>query len=885
MIRGDVLTVKRVLIVAVLLLSCHVAFALPETKLTADDAAASDRFGRSVSISGDYAIVGAYQDDDAGDNSGAVYFYYRDGETWTQQAKLTGDDTDAGDAFGVSVFLSGDYAIIGASSDNEGGFSSGAAFIFVRDGVNWIQQAKLTADDAAAYDYFGCHVSLSGNYAVVGAYGDDDGGGYSGSAYIFVRDGVNWSQQAKLTADDAVASDRFGLHVSISGDYALIGASSDDDAGASSGSAYIFARDGVNWPQQAKLTAGDAAANDMFGSDVSISGDYAAIGAYGDSDDGELSGSAYIFLRNGVAWNQQAKLTASDAAAGDWFGRSIFLSGDYCIVGADEDGNFGNGAAYLFIRDGENWSQEEIFAASDGEAGDLFGCSVSLDHDNVFIGAYKDNDDGDESGSSYVYLLRATHSIPRSAYVMIGVPYTVNDGDPQTLFRDDLNDSDPGVPNWRLSQWDMLNQKYIRYQETDSPDVGGDQDPPDFAPGQGYWLYQDVVANCELDIEIDQLTGVVPQNDFYDVLINPPMIDPAQRGLTMVANPFNYTYDWSTTRFWDGVQSVSIATAVASGWVNGNAYTWDSDAQQYVPISYDDVDTDIASWSGFWVEQIDENREIYLRFTPEGYGAGLLAGGDDDNRGELDEDEWILSLNVISCDGENRDEYNRIGVRHNSEDGYDGLDAMEFTPMASDFVQLYFSHLDWPVLAENFTFDYRSTDFSSGSKTWYFTVRTWQLPGEELELTWPGIEAVDDAYELLLYTPDNTEIDLRTTDSYTFTSDNETDSRQDFMIVCRFAGNDVAETAAIPVDFGIHDLYPNPFNDQVRISYGLPEAGDVKLTVFNILGQQVARIVEGNLTSGLHHTQWHAKNMASGMYLVKLEAQGQSSIRKVQLLR
>ncbi len=164
-------------------------------------------------------------------------------------------------------------------------------------------------------------------------------------------------------------------------------------------------------------------------------------------------------------------------------------------------------------------------------------------------------------------------------------------------------------------------------------------------------------------------------------------------------------------------------------------------------------------------------------------------------------------------------------------------------------------------------------------------MRTWNLPGEELELSWPGIETVDDAYELLLYTPDNTEIDLRSTDSYVFSSEDTPDSRQDFMILCRYAGSGVEDGDALPVAFGIHDLYPNPFNDQVRISYGLPEAGDVQLTVFNILGQQVAQIANGQRTAGLHTTLWQADGFASGVYIVKLEAAGQQQVKKVQLVR
>ncbi|MEE9165835.1 MAG: beta-propeller fold lactonase family protein [Candidatus Neomarinimicrobiota bacterium] len=316
---------------------------ISEFKLTASDAEAYDYFGYSVSISGDYAIVGARNDDDAGSQSGSAYIFVRDGQSWTEQAKLTASDAVAAEWFGNSVSISGDYAIVGAPID---GLDSGSAYIFVRDGQSWTEQAKLTASDARRGDHFGNSVSISGDYAIAGAWWDDDAGSHSGSAYIFVRDGQSWTEQAKLTASDAAEGDRFGVSVSISGDYAIVGAYID---GGDSGSAYVFVRDGQSWTEQAKLTAGDAAEGDQFGISVSISGDYAIAGAWWDDDAGMTSGSAYIFVRDGQSWTEQAKLTASDASGAEWFGNSVSISGDCAFVGAFFDGG-ASGSAYLFKR-------------------------------------------------------------------------------------------------------------------------------------------------------------------------------------------------------------------------------------------------------------------------------------------------------------------------------------------------------------------------------------------------------------------------------------------------------------------------------------------------------------------------------------------------------
>ena len=222
--------------------------------------------------------------------------------------------------------------------------TAGARYPVVID-PTWSEQQKLTASDAAWNDDFGTSVALSGDTAVVGAPFDDDAGSASGSAYVFVRSGTRWSQQQKLTASDAAPNDDFGLAVALSGDTAVVGAIGDDDAGRDSGAAYVFVRSGTRWSQQQKLTASDAASNDLFGISVAVSGDTAVVGAYADDDAGGDSGAAYVFVRSGTRWSEQQKLTASDAAAGIRFGNSVAVSGDTAVVGA-----YADDSAYVFVR-------------------------------------------------------------------------------------------------------------------------------------------------------------------------------------------------------------------------------------------------------------------------------------------------------------------------------------------------------------------------------------------------------------------------------------------------------------------------------------------------------------------------------------------------------
>ena len=413
------------------------------TKIIANDGAISDEFGASVSIFGDYLIVGADADDDRGNASGSAYIFKRDGLNWIQQVKLRASDGAAGDFFGASVSISGDYAIVGADWDDDNGDRSGSAYIFERNASGWTQRAKLRANDGAAEDRFGRSVSISGDYVIVGAWFEDNSKGSSaGSAYIFKRGGSSWTQQAKLIASDGAAGDHFGFSVSIFNEYVIIGASDDDDNGQNSGSAYIFNRDGATWTEQVKLTASDGAAEDQYGY-ASITDNYAIVGALWDDDNGDRSGSAYMYKRNGSTWIEQVKLTANDGTAEAWFGSSVSISGDFAIIGArqnDENGE-NSGSAYIFKRNGANWVEQAKLTASDGTAEDELGWSVSIVGDYTVVSAPYGDGNTTNSGSAYVFNLSlpfVSNSIPDQFVDEDFNTYTVADLD--TIFND-LNSS------------------------------------------------------------------------------------------------------------------------------------------------------------------------------------------------------------------------------------------------------------------------------------------------------------------------------------------------------------------------------------------------------------------------------------------------------------
>src|SRR5450432_3677139 len=338
-------------------LKAAVAATIPQAAtLTASDGAADDAFGYSVALSGTTALVGAYLKT-IGSNSyqGEAYVFTFNGSTWVQQQELTASDGADHDNFGRQVALSGTTALVGAPGKAIGlNNAQGAAYVFTFNGSTWVQQQELTASDGAAGDDFGYSVALSGNAALVGAYRKTIGSNsFQGKAYVFTFNGGTWAQEQELTASDGTEFDQFGWSVALSGTTALVGAESKTiGSNSAQGAAYVFTFNGSTWAQQPELTASDGAAGDYFGYSVALSGTTALVGAYRKTiGSNSTQGAAYVFTFNGSTWVQQQELTASDGAAHDYFGTSVALSGTTALVGAYAKtigSNPGQGSVYVF---------------------------------------------------------------------------------------------------------------------------------------------------------------------------------------------------------------------------------------------------------------------------------------------------------------------------------------------------------------------------------------------------------------------------------------------------------------------------------------------------------------------------------------------------------
>lgn len=364
-------------------------------QLAASDGAFDDLFGDSVALSGSTIVVGASHDHIGGNlYQGSAYVFNRQAGGWVEAQKLTASDGAAFDFFGHSVAVSGSTIVVGAFDDNIGGNPrQGAAYIFNREGEDWVETQKLTASDGAADLSFGWSVAFSGSTVVVGAVGDN---GFQGAAYVFNRQGGSWVEAQKLTASDGAAFDEFGQSVAVSGSTIVIGAFFDNNR---QGAAYVFDCQVGNWVEVQKLTASDGAVSDLFGWSIAISGSTVVVGAFGDNiGDNFAQGAAYVFNRHGGSWVEVQELTASDGRRAEEFGFSVAVSGSTIVIGAIGDNDL-QGSAYVFNRQAGSWVEVQKLTPSD--TGFFFGSSLAMSGSTVVVG---ENVGGNiNQGSAYIF--------------------------------------------------------------------------------------------------------------------------------------------------------------------------------------------------------------------------------------------------------------------------------------------------------------------------------------------------------------------------------------------------------------------------------------------------------------------------------------------------
>ncbi|HLG58816.1 MAG TPA: FG-GAP-like repeat-containing protein [Vicinamibacterales bacterium] len=383
------------------------------------------QFGNAVAVSGNTMVIGARFDSTTANQAGAALVYVLTGTTWTQQAKLLASDGALGDKFGYSVAIREDTFVVGAYNDDAPTANSGSAYVFVRNGPTWTQQQKLTAGDGTMADEFGNAVAIDGDVVAVGAhFADLRLNAAAGAVYVFHRSGTAWGLTQKLlpipgpfpvpagplpkVPYSPVLGDSFGESLAMSAGKLVVGASTSDIPETSAGAVYVFAGSGGTYALQQKLTILGGTNGDIFGCSVAIYGNTLVGGAREDTTiiGKPAYGAAYVFEFGGGTWTLQGKLIAADGAAFDRFGWSVAVDKDMVAVGAREDDTTVGpdaGSAYVFVRSGTTWTQQQKLAPTDTFNGDRFGASVAFSGEtSLLVGAAEKNLTG-PNGQGAVY--------------------------------------------------------------------------------------------------------------------------------------------------------------------------------------------------------------------------------------------------------------------------------------------------------------------------------------------------------------------------------------------------------------------------------------------------------------------------------------------------
>ncbi len=391
-------------------------FATQLPKLAPRTRGAGDNVGNALALDGDTAIVGAFKDSDNGAGAGAAYVYARVGDGWTEAAKLLASDGAAGDRFGRSVAIDGDYVVVGAPNNGKHGDEAGAAYVFFHGSDGWHQIARLpptgpvvaaATSRPSALDHFGWSVAISGSHILVGAPGDDDVGSGAGAAYLYQRcaprmvcDGPYY-EVTKLRPDSDAGVGGFGSAVAVEGTEALIGTPY-----AGKGAIYAFHAGADTWDAFDVVSSPGSGSVAYFGAALAMRGSHAVVGAPLDRAGGIDAGAAYALAPSNGVWHVTGEL--SDGTAGTEFanlGASVAIGDLVSVVGVPRAGAAGSetGSVDVFQRSGDAWAYVNRLTARDEADGDAFGYAVAVDGSYVMVGAPLDDDGGKDSGSVYVF--------------------------------------------------------------------------------------------------------------------------------------------------------------------------------------------------------------------------------------------------------------------------------------------------------------------------------------------------------------------------------------------------------------------------------------------------------------------------------------------------
>ncbi|MBV9210874.1 MAG: VCBS repeat-containing protein [Acidobacteria bacterium] len=616
-----------------------------QAMLTLPDLTSNNKLGYSVALSGNTAIVGSPNRNTGSLSTGRAAIFQRTGLTWSLQAELRSNETVYQNlAFGNSVAIDGDTAVVGAPRILPGGYI-GIVYVFHRDGGVWAQQQRIEGDLTS----FGQSVAISGDTMVVGNPYNTS----AGEAVVYRYNGSTWAVEAHLIGPERTPGDEFGHSVAIDGDTIVVSAWADNtDAGNDTGSATVFSRNGTTWTQQAFLTATDPHVEDFFGTSVAINGSTIAVGAHAADAPGVVnSGAVYVFGRSGASWSETTKLIATDARPGDRLGSSVSLSGNTLVAGAnfyDLPDRLNTGAAYIFQRSNNVWGTGVLQYTDDGATNDIYGSAVAISDNTLITGAPQFDKNGmPDSGAAYAYLTR--QSLRRTSDF---------DGDGKT----DLSVFRPTDQTW-YAQQSATGLTFVRQfgasgDQLVPADYDGDgrADVAVFRPSSGAWYLLNSSSNT-LRVQPFGALGDVPAPGDYDGngLVDLAVFRPSNNtwyitdginGLVH-AEQFGAAGDRAVASDYDGDGRTDLAVVrpsnntwyiQQSGAGTLRAVTWGAAGDVAVPADYNgDTRTDIAvfrpSNNTWYIRQSVLNQSLSQQWGSDG---DAPAPADYDGDGKTD---------------------------------------------------------------------------------------------------------------------------------------------------------------------------------------------------------------------------------------------------------
>lgn len=366
-------------------------------KLYRSDGGFGESFGVSVSLDGDTLLVGSFRDPINGTESGSATVFRFDGVSWNEEQKLVAPDGIDLDRFGVSVAIEGEVAILGSRGADEAGFDAGAVYVFRFDGMMWQMEQKLLRSDAAAGDNFGSAVALNGEVILAGSLFDGREG--NGSATVFRYDGNSWLEEQKLEPRNSAPFDNFGSSVALDENLAIVGAFSPSGGGAGQGFASVFRFDGISWIEEQRLTPDVPESFDWFGDSVAVEGNLAAVGAPRHDGATTDSGSLFLFRSGGAGWIQEQEVSPADGENGGFFGTAVSIESGVVLVGRQAMSS----SASVYVRRGATWIEEERLAPSVPKPFDSFGLSLELQGGIGVVGALQGDGRIPDTGAVYLF--------------------------------------------------------------------------------------------------------------------------------------------------------------------------------------------------------------------------------------------------------------------------------------------------------------------------------------------------------------------------------------------------------------------------------------------------------------------------------------------------